>query len=192
MRWRSEKPPEPSPPEPSLAEKTVECIRSTSKKAQLITLTTLQESLDLESTEELGSLLGNSELGESYPDIRCLQGRKASYYFSDQYISENYANMLMRVEEQDLAALVAGTIRDESRMYPRPTDARLFQAAPFKLSHEQVLGIVENMQKTEEYQDIHAITASNGAVYFFSSQHLTKAHAEGLMEWTEVKSHEIP
>jgi len=181
-----------APQEDTAREKTAEIIRQMSQNVELATADDVKKKLGDGQDLDAEAVLARLGADEKYSDITALKGKKTVYYYSTLHISQNYASMLARVSDQDLHALVAGTIRDESRIYPRPADARLFEKAPFHLSIPQVVQLVESMGHMEEYSDIQSMTASNGAVYFYSAQYLAEDHARGLMEWIEVEEEQIP
>lgn len=129
---------------------------------------------------------------EDFKDIYTIKGESAIYLFSEKYVTHNYANMLVMVEERDLLKLIAESVRNESKTYPRPTTIKLFTLRPFNLSKEDIEHVLEELKKREEYGDIKETKTSNGVLYLYSDKYMTKAHAASLAEWVEVERYENP
>ncbi|MDP3177569.1 MAG: hypothetical protein Q8M76_06670, partial [Spirochaetaceae bacterium] len=87
---------------------------------------------------------------------------------------------------------VADTVRDESRIYPRPTDIRVFSEEPFSLRESAVMEIVGRLELHPEGADIRSCRASNRALYLYSSIHLDPNLAQSQAEWIEVGQKENP
>jgi len=146
-------------------------------------------------------LITGAELGKRFPDtdipatlaraegaadIMYIEGSKGLYYFSTESMTESYATHMARVAENDPLRLVADTVRDNSRIYPRTTDVREFANPPFLMAPWTIKDIAAKLAKNPEFSDIKSCTASNGAVYLYSTKYIEKTYAEGLTEWVEV------
>lgn len=129
---------------------------------------------------------------EEYRDIYTIKGSEAIYLFSDKYITKNYAEMMVRVEEKDLMKLIVETVRHESKTYPRPTSVKLFSYNPFKLTKDQFNEVLTQLKTKEEYGDINEVRVSNGALYLYSDKYMLKAHADSLAEWIEIGQRQNP
>lgn len=123
---------------------------------------------------------------EASEDIMVIEGSRDDYYFSKLSMTENYATYLARLAEDDPLRLIADTVRDESRIYPRTTALSSFGEAPFLFPPWKVGRLVEELGRNPEFSDIQSCAASNGAVYLYSTKYIDKAYAEGLTEWNEV------
>lgn len=121
------------------------------------------------------------------PDLRSMQGSTTTYHYSTLSMTEAYATHLARVEDRDPLRLVAETVRDESRIYPRPTGANAFLEAPFGMGRSELASILLRLGREGGTEDIRSCKASNGAVYLYSSRFLTDDHAKGLAEYYEVE-----
>ncbi len=169
----------------------VSAIRRASAEIRLVRLSALREAFPAEAVCEGGLEKLLAESGAA--DIRRMAGERGEvYYFSAESMTEAYALHLFRVEEHDLIKLVAETVRDESRLYPRPTDLRVFSEPPFSLSLTQVNEIMARMATQPDTVDIKTCSASNGAVYLYSDRYLVPLYAERLAEWIEVGQKENP
>jgi hypothetical protein len=164
-----------------------------------------QQQTALTAVGELGPFMPEFDAGQietvvdlvledaRYADIQAVKAPNgAAYLYSERFITANYAQMLARVEAGDPLATIAETVRDESRIYPRPTDVRLFTQAPFRLKPAQIEEYVAALLREEGYQDIQKIEASTGAVYLHSTEHLSAALARSMVHWEEVERYENP
>lgn len=174
-------------------------VRQQSKEtAQLTDVTSLDSLLsDLQNPEgpelQVQSFLPQLLADDRYEDIRSLSlSSGALYLYSSHYITESYAKLLARTETGDAMATIADTVREESRIYPRPTKIRLFTARPFHMKWDEIPQVVDQLLTREEYSDIKKIVAPTGAVYLYSERHLTSRHAQSLVEWEEVEQVENP
>ncbi len=158
----------------------VAAIRSQSVATKLMTKEELEERFP---GTDIVAVLARAE-GAS--DIMYIEGSNAVYYFSSESITESYATHMARVAENDPLRLVADTVRDNARIYPRTTDIREFSNPPFLMAPWTIKDIASKFAKNPEFNDIKSCTASNGAVYLYSTRYLDKTYAEGLTEWVEV------
>lgn len=142
--------------------------------------------------EEVLQLIDELKTREEFSDICISKGTEKIYLFSEDHITKNYAKMMISVEEKDLLNLIANTVREESKIYPRPTDVRLFSKAPFNLSKDEFKDLYSQLVKKEEYSDIQETRASNNAPYLYSEKFMKKAHAASLAEWIEVGAEQNP
>ncbi len=169
-----------------------ETIRLNTKNVKL----TKEEDFTLEpislKADEVANRLEELTNIEGFEDVKLLKGKKTSYYYSNKHMTESYAKLLVRVEDGDLFALIADTIRNDSKIYPRSTDIKLFTKSPYSFKEQELIGIIEQLMKTEGYEDIKESRASNNALYLYSELHLSKAYADSLTEWIEVTSLECP
>lgn len=129
---------------------------------------------------------------EDFVDICLSKGKEKIYLYSREHMTDKYAEMMLLVEEKDLFKTIAKTVRDESKIYPRPTDVRLFCKSPFKLTKEEFYEVYEQLRKNHDYKDIQETRASNNALYLYSDMFMKKAHASSLAEWIEVESQQNP
>lgn len=173
-------------------------IRDASKAASLKPISELTELKELSdagtgdgealSVEALEALIADA----AEDDIKLMRGTKDTYYFSESHITAAYALHLFRIAERDPAKMIADTVRDESRIYPRPTPAYIFLDSPFNMTESQLDGVLWQISQRNDMTDIKNTTVSNGALYLFSTQYLTVAHAETMAEWNEVGQAENP
>ncbi len=151
----------------------------------------LEEPISLEVDEVL-TMIEELNKRDDFLDIVVHKGKEKVYLYSINFITKNYANMMIVVEEKDFFKMIADTVRQESKIYPRPTNVKLFSKAPFKLSKDDFLEIYNQLKKKEEYKDIQEVKASNNAIYLYSEDFMKRAHAASIAEWIEVEAEQNP
>lgn len=167
-------------------------IRSNTLKVKL----TKEEEFTLEpialKAEEIAEKLDELIIHEGYEDIKRIKGKKCIYTYSQKHMTDNYAKLLVQVEDGDLFSLIADTIRYDSKTYPRTTDIKLFTKSPYNFKEKDFLDLLEQLKQKEGFEDIKESIASNNAVYLYSEKYLSQAYADSLTEWIEVTSLECP
>lgn len=147
----------------------------------------------LEVTEEnINQTIESLKASEEYNDIIELKGKRLKYLYSQKQMTENYAKMMFRIEENDLLKLVVETVRYESETYPRPTAAHAFSDSPFYFTEDALNDVFNQIKENAAYDDIQQTKASNGEVYLYSAKYLTEDYARVLAEWIEIKQFENP
>ena len=145
---------------------------------------------------ELRSLLERDPLPEiedsGVEDLKRMDGKAETYFFSELHMTSSYAAYLFRMEEKDLVGLVSETVREDSRVYPRTTPLSFFQGAPFNLAPDRLDDLVGRIRGREDCSDIQENKASNGARYLYSTRYLTPVYADSMTEWIEVGQAENP
>ena len=129
---------------------------------------------------------------EGFEDIKKANGKKCIYLYSDKHMTDNYAKLLVKVEDGDLFSLIAETVRNDSKIYPRTTDIKLFTKSPYNFKENEFMDILSKIKQKEGFEDIKESRASNDALYLYSELHLSKVYADSLTEWIEVASLECP
>ena len=140
--------------------------------------------------DNISEVIEAVKLNPEYGDVVQRQGKEHIYLYSNKKMSENYANMVFKVEEKDLLKLLVETVRYESKTYPRPTGISLFSLSPFNFNDTQVQDFLKQVIEKDEYSDILQTTASNGSMYLYSTKYIVKDLAEALAEWSEVQQYE--
>jgi ribosome-interacting GTPase 1 len=170
----------------------VDYIRVNSAKGKFIKESDLlSEPISLEESN-INEYISSIKSSTEYLDIVELNGKQQKYIYSNKEMTENYAKMIFRIEENDLLNLIVETIRRDSKIYPKPTPMHIFTNHPFNFSDNMLNSMFKQIVEEEDYKDIEKTVASNGAVYLFSNKHLTRDHAEALTEWIEVLRFENP
>ena len=131
-------------------------------------------------------LLADLGAGDGFSDIAAVKTGKDAWYYSSDSMTAGYATLLARVAEKDLTRLVAETVREASRLYPRPTAERVFLADPYGVSPKELEKVYDELGRDQRYADIRECRVSTGARYLYSDRHLSAEHAQGLAEWDAV------
>ena len=130
---------------------------------------------------------------ENCQDIKAITGPTGSnYLYSDKFMTEGFAVMLARTSTKNPYITIAETVREESRVYPRPTKVVQFYDPFFQIEGDQMQTVVENLLQQEEYADIKKVVASTGAIYLYSDKYLTPGAAQYQVQWEEVEKNNNP
>jgi hypothetical protein len=141
--------------------------------------------------DDLDEAWGEMAASDEFRDIVRTKDEKTgiTYVHSEVLLTAPYAKLMLRTAANDPVYLIVETVRDESKIYPRPTGAAFFENEPFNLVLDDVLVHVETIQATEGYSDIKVIHPSNGATYLFSDRYLDEDRALPMAQWVEVDMH---
>jgi len=173
-----------------IAEQVRECSRDQGKVTCLSTIPDDENSIDIQKIKEVVAEL---ELDKKYADIVSVAGSSGILYlYSSDYMANNYAKTLIMAEEDDPQSMIAVTVRDESRIYPRPTNIEQFSNPIYNINKEDLYESIDGLLKRKEFDDIKLIEASTGNRYLYSSLYLDERYAKSLVEWKEVGEFENP
>ena len=130
---------------------------------------------------------------ERYRDLCLITNSKGTrFLYSKESMSATYAGVLARAEANDPRAAIAATVREESRLYPRPTNLSVFAAPVFKINALELETYAEQVVSRPEYKDIKLVRASTGAIYLYSDTYLHPDLARATAEWEEVGRYQNP
>lgn len=124
-----------------------------------------------------------------YADIKWVNSAAGDvYYHSDKYLVDSYAATLLLSMAGDHCYTVAQKVRDESRIYPRATNANLFHDEQlFGIPRADLEAIIEETLGKPEYSDVKKVVhPTTGAVYLYSERYLEEQQAWAQMDWLEV------
>jgi hypothetical protein len=164
-------------------------VRDDSKtKAKLTGVEQLAELFPSLSPDQLTRYREGMAGEKEYEDIKTVAGpARGRYLYSETYMTQQYAALLARAEAKDPCLTIAETVREESRIYPRPTKVQLFYAPVFQIDPGQMEQMVERTLQQPECADIHKIVAVTGAIYLYSNRYMEPALAERWVQWEEVE-----
>ena len=167
---------------------TSQKVRKDSKEGVLLTrFDSFMDVLPEMESSEFQRYIDTILADERFEDIRSLTGpTDIDYLFSETFITESYARILARTEIDNPCLCIAETVREESRLYPRPTNGNLFRVKPFNMATEDIAAYIEQTQSQPEYADIQCFRASTGTPYLFSTRHMNEKLARPLAETEEV------
>ena len=130
---------------------------------------------------------------ERYSDLRLVSNTRGSrYLYSDQYMTATYATVLARANANDPIGTIVTTVREDSRIYPRPTTIATFAAPIFNINAGDLELYANQIISRPEYSDIKLVRASNGAIYLYSQQFLNADWVRATVEWEEVGKYQNP
>lgn len=120
-------------------------------------------------------------------DIAILVGNRSYYLYSSAIMTDTYAHWAFLAREDDRIITFVDCVRTESRTYPRPMAASGLKNEPFNMTDDEIEQTWNALHESGEYPDIETTTASNGEIYYYSTEHLSSAYASSLAEWHAVE-----
>ncbi|MEG0323924.1 MAG: hypothetical protein RR619_07995, partial [Raoultibacter sp.] len=120
-------------------------------------------------------------------DISMLMGKQSYYLYSNTVMTDAYAHWAFLAREDDRIVTFVDCVRSESRTYPRPMAASGLKNDPFNMSDEDIEQTWSALRESGEYPDIETTVASNGEVFYYSTEHLSPSYAASLAEWHAVE-----
>jgi len=166
-----------------------EKVRADSKDdARLSSVADLQALAPEMEQEGIAVILEEMRTDGRYADIKSVTSPNGDvYYHSDKHMSCYYAVVLGRVAAKDPGATIAALVRDESRIYPRPTCVQFFLDPMFGIPSDDLKTVVDEMLRKPENGDVKMMVhPETGGVYLYCSQYLSRDTAFKLMHWVEV------
>lgn len=161
-------------------------VRESGRKEQYVTLSEISAQLELER-EPMRAVMEEMQAQEPYRDICVYEGAKDLYYYTYPLLAHNYVRTLAMAQEDDLASIIAQTVRYESKTYPRATLIDTFSQAPYHYTGIQVRRMLERMQKDEQYKDLETYESKGKNFYIFSTKYLTRFYITRVIEMLEDK-----
>jgi hypothetical protein len=167
--------------------------RDSADKARLTPLVSLGRLIPGAESDKLDGHLPMILDDERYGDVRLVSnGKGARYFYSADHMTETYAVVLARAEANDPKGTIVATVREESRIYPRPTKLSMFGAPVFNIDPDQLPRYAREIVASPEYADIKLIEASTGTLYLYSDTSLSEVWVRSTVEWEEVGQLENP
>lgn len=138
--------------------------------------------------DEIAVVLGEMQADPKYADVKSITASTGDlFFYSNRHMSDYYALVLSRVAAKDPCAMIGAVVRDESRIYPRPTCVQLFTENLFEIAPCDLKPIIVEMLQKPEYEDIKMMVhPKTGGVYLYSSQYLDERTAWAEMHYQEV------
>ena len=119
--------------------------------------------------------------------IKVLMGMHSYYLYDETLMTDSYAHWAFLAAEDNPVVTFVECVREDSRVYPRPYAAVCLKNPPFRMSDEQIEQTWQTVQESGNYPDIQRTEASNGDVYYFSTQYLDPGYAASLAEYDAVE-----
>ncbi len=146
----------------------------------------LPEGMEEETLKALLLLVGTEGAPEALQTAAKVSMKKDTYYYDGAVMTAHFAELDAMIEEKDILHTIATVTRSDCRLYPRPTQFSKMMDYPFHFTRDEVEGAAARMRLDEAYRDIEVVEASNGEKAFFSTLHMKRGYAAGLLEDIEV------
>lgn len=119
--------------------------------------------------------------------IKVLMGMHSYYLYDETLMTASYARWAFLAAEDNPVVTFVECVREDSRVYPRPYAAECLKNPPFRMTDEQIEGTWRTVRDSGNYPDIERTEASNGDVYYYSTQYLESGYAASLAEYDAVE-----
>lgn len=138
-------------------------------------------------TVKICSIMNEMQAQECYRDVKTVSACSgALYLYSDRHITDKYAVLLARTAVNDTCTAIAHTVREESRIYPRPINITAFTSQVFGIPPASLEPCIVRVLNHPEFTDIRKlIHPETHAVYLYSKQYMKEDHAFSVMKWME-------
>ena len=119
--------------------------------------------------------------------IKVLMGMHSYYLYDETLMTASYARWAFLAAEDNPVVTFVECVREDSRVYPRPYAAACLKNPPFRMTDEQIEETWQAVRDSGNYPDIERTEASNGDVYYYSTQYLESGYAASLAEYDAVE-----
>lgn len=119
--------------------------------------------------------------------IKVLVGMHSYYLYDETLMTASYARWAFLAAEDNPVVTFVECVREDSRVYPRPYAAECLKNPPFRMTDEQIEETWQAVRDSGNYPDIERTEASNGDVYYYSTQYLESGYAASLAEYDAVE-----
>ena len=119
--------------------------------------------------------------------IKVLMGMHSYYLYDETLMTASYARWAFLAAEDNPVVTFVECVREDSRGYPRPYAAECLKNPPFRMTDEQIEETWQAVRDSGNYPDIERTEASNGDVYYYSTQYLESGYAASLAEYDAVE-----
>ncbi|MBJ6800885.1 hypothetical protein [Geomonas propionica] len=133
------------------------------------------------------SLLNEMQTQVQYRDIKTVSAFSGELYlYCDAHITEKYAGLLVRSAVTDACSTIVETVREESRIYPRPTRVSLFTSHVYGIPAATLHPCIVRVLNSPQFSDIRKLVhPETDAEYLYSTLHMNEEQAYSLMKWME-------
>ena len=119
--------------------------------------------------------------------IKVLMGMHSYDLYDEPLLTASYARWAFLAAEDNPVVTFVECVREDSRVYPRPYAAECLKNPPFRMTDEQIEETWQVVRDSGNYPDIERTEASNGDVYYYSTQYLESGYAASLAEYDAVE-----
>ncbi len=120
-------------------------------------------------------------------NIVALVGAHSYYLYDRAVMTDTFAHWAFLAAEDNVVVTFADCVREDSRVYPRPMPAQSLKNDPFHLTDQEIQRAWDEARESGLYPDLQRTVASNGDVYYFSTDYLSPTYAASLAEWDAVE-----
>lgn len=152
----------------------------------------IPEGYRLEQIEGEWVLVEDENAAPVHKEIKCnrikvLMGMHSYYLYDETLMTASYARWAFLAAEDNPVVTFVECVREDSRVYPRPYAAECLKNPPFRMTDEQIEETWQAVRDSGNYPDIERTEASNGDVYYYSTQYLESGYAASLAEYDAVE-----
>ena len=152
----------------------------------------IPEGYRLEQIEGEWALVEDESAAPVRKEIKCnrikvLMGMHSYYLYDETLMTASYARWAFLAAEDNPVVTFVECVREDSRVYPRPYAAECLKNPPFRMTDEQIEETWQAVRDSGNYPDIERTEASNGDVYYYSTQYLESGYAASLAEYDAVE-----
>lgn len=119
--------------------------------------------------------------------IKVLMGMHSYYLYDETLMTASYARWAFLAAEDNPVVTFVECVREDSRVYPRPYAAECLKNPPFRMTDDRIEETWQAVRDSGNYPDIERTEASNGDVYYYSTQYLESGYAASLAEYDAVE-----
>ena len=119
--------------------------------------------------------------------IKVLMGMHSYYLYDETLMTASYARWAFLAAEDNPVVTFVECVREDSRVYPRPYAAECLKNPPFRMTDVEIEVSGLAVRDSGNYPDIERTEASNGDVYYYSTQYLESGYAASLAEYDAVE-----
>lgn len=119
--------------------------------------------------------------------IKVLMGMHSYYLYDETLMTASYVRWAFLAAEDNPVVTFVECVREDSRVYPRPYAAECLKNPPFRMTDDQIEETWQAVRDSGNYPDIERTEASNGDVYYYSTQYLESGYAASLAEYDAVE-----
>lgn len=143
-----------------------------------------------EITPEYFQAVLDAALSGEFGLARLTSWDKKEFVHYKPLLSQSYARLLSA--ENNPLEQVRETVRENARIYPRPTPLASFEDIPFNFKPETIQEILDALSADPESSDIRFTESSLGTVFLYSTKYMDDAYADFLAEHLDVTMAENP
>lgn len=152
----------------------------------------IPEGYRLEQIESEWVLVEDESAAPVRKEIKCnrikvLMGMHSYYLYDETLMTASYARWAFLAAEDNPVVTFVECVREDSRVYPRPYAAECLKNPPFRMTDDQIEETWQAVRDSGNYPDIERTEASNGDVYYYSTQYLESGYAASLAEYDAVE-----